>query len=175
MNSIAKLGLMSILMAALPATAHAQFARDNGAPISATADNIVNASNVTTLTGQVDVRQGDVRILADIMKIYGGVGAGSGAANDISKIEANGNFYYLTPEQEVRGANGVYVQATEEFTVTGDVVFLQGDDNIVTGDTLIYNLKTTEARVIGTCKGRRCGSKGRVKILLKNTGDNPAS
>jgi len=175
MNSFAKIGFMSILMAALPATAHAQFARDNGAPISATADNIVNANNVTTLTGQVDVRQGDVRILADVMKIYGGVGSGNGAANDISKIEARGNFYYLTPEQEVRGENGVYVQATDEFTVTGNVIFLQGEDNIVTGDKLIYNLGTTKAQVLGTCKGRQCGSKGRVKILLKNTGDNRAS
>jgi len=80
-----------------------------------------------------------------------------------------GDFYYITPEQEVRGNNGVYVQANNTFTVTGDVILLQGE-NVVTGDTLIYNLSTEEARVVGTCKGRRCGSKGRVKILLKNTG-----
>jgi len=123
------------------------------------------------LTGQVDVRQGDTRILADVMKIYGGVAGvgGSGAASDISRIVAKGNFYYITPEQEVRGNQGVYVQDKDTFTVTGDVILLQGE-NVVTGNVLIYNLSTEEARVVGTCKGRRCGSEGRVKILLKNTG-----
>lgn len=166
-----KLTAAALIIIALPLTANAQFARNNSAPIDATADDIINAAGTTTLTGQVDVRQGGTRILADKMKIFGGVAGvgGSSAASDISRIEATGNFYYITPEQEVRGNNGIYVQSTDTFTVTGDVILLQGE-NIVTGNTLIYNLTTEEARVIGTCKGRRCGSKGRVKILLKNTG-----
>ena len=170
MKTVMKLTAAALLMAALPLTANAQFARDNG-PTEATADDIVNSAGVTILTGQVDVRQGDNRILADKMKIYGGVAGvgGASAENDISRIEATGNFYYITPEQEVRGNNGVYVQSNDTFTVTGDVILLQGE-NVVTGETLIYNLTTEEARVVGTCKGRRCGSKGRVKILLKNTG-----
>ena len=171
MKTVMKFTAAALLMTAMPLTANAQFSRNNNAPIDATADDIVNSGGTTTLTGQVDVRQGETRILADSMKIYGGVAAANGgsAATDISRIEAMGNFYYITPEQEVRGNNGVYVEATNSFTVTGDVILLQGE-NVVTGDTLIYNLTTEEARVVGTCKGRRCGSKGRVKILLKNTG-----
>ncbi len=171
MKTVIRLTASTILMALIPLTANAQFARDNNAPIDATADDIVNAKGITTLTGQVDVRQGGTRILADKMRIFGGVAGvgGTSTASDISRIEATGNFYYITPEQEVRGNNGVYVQATDTFTVKGDVILLQGE-NIVTGETLIYNLTTEEARVVGTCKGRRCGSKGRVKILLKNTG-----
>jgi len=171
MKTVMKLAGAALLMAAMPLTANAQFARNNDAPIEATADDIVNSGSTTILTGQVDVRQGGTRILADKMKIFGGVvgAGGSSAANDISRIEATGNFYYITPEQEVRGNNGVYVQSADTFTVTGDVILLQGE-NVVTGETLIYNLTTEEARVVGTCKGRRCGSKGRVKILLKNTG-----
>jgi len=128
MKTVMKLTAISLLVAAMPLTANAQFARNDNAPIEATADDIVNAGGTTVLTGQVDA-----------------------------------------PEQEVRGNNGVYVQSTDTFTVTGDVILLQGE-NVVTGDTLIYNLSTEEARVVGTCKGRRCGSKGRVKILLKNSG-----
>jgi len=173
MKKTMKLTAAALLVTAMPLTANAQFARNNNAPIEATADDIVNTAGTTTLTGQVDVRQGDTRILADKMKIFGGVvgAGGSSAASDISRIEATGNFYYLTPEQEVRGNNGVYVQATDTFTITGNVILLQGE-NIVTGETLIYNLTTEEARVVGTCKGRRCGAKGRVKILLKNTGES---
>ena len=171
MKTVMKLTAAALLITAIPLTANAQFARNNNAPTEATADDIVNSGGTTILTGQVDVRQAGTRILADKMKIYGGVAGvgGSSAASDISRIEATGNFYYITPEQEVRGNNGVYLQSTDTFTVTGDVILLQGE-NVVTGDKLIYNLSTEEARVVGTCKGRRCGSKGRVKILLKNTG-----
>ena len=158
----------------LPLTAQAQFARNSDAPIEADADDIINSSGVTILSGQVDVRQGETRILSDVMKIYGGATGLGPETSDVSRIEATGNFYYLTPDQEVRGNNGVYTKESDTFTVTGDVILLQGE-NVVTGDTLIYNLATEKARVVGSCKGRRCGSKGRVKILIKNTGSQSST
>jgi len=174
MKTVLKLIALTLVLAALPLTAQAQFARNNDAPIDASADDIVNSNGVTVLSGQVDVRQGETRILADQMKLYsGGTGVAS-ATSDISKIEASGNFYYITPEQEVRGTNGVYTQADDTFVVTGDVILLQGE-NVVTGDRLIYNLTTQEAKVVGTCKGRRCGTTGRVKILIRNTGGSQSA
>lgn len=175
MNAFVKsLFLAPVILMGLTQVANAQFARNNSAPIDATADNIANSPGVTILTGQVDVRQGDTRILSDQMKIYSASTGVAGSAGDITKIEATGNFYYLTPEQEVRGSNGLYVEAENTFTVTGDVVLLQGE-NVVTGDKLVYNLGTEEARVLGTCQGRRCGSNGRVNILIKNTDTAPAT
>ncbi len=158
----------------LPITAQAQFSRNNSDPIQADADDVSNTAGVTILSGQVDVRQGETRILSDVMKIYGGSTGLGPDTGDISRIEASGNFYYLTPDQEVRGNNGVYTKESDTFTVTGDVILLQGE-NVVTGDTLIYNLGTEKARVLGSCKGRRCGSKGRVRILIKNTGNQSSS
>lgn len=160
--------LTPLLIAGLSTAAHAQFARNDNAPIDATADNIVNSAGVTILKGQVDVRQGTTRILADEMEIYSTSNTLSGSGSEIDRIVAKGNFYYLTPEQEVRGAQGLYTGADNSFTVTGDVILLQGE-NVVTGDRLIYDLDTEKARVIGTCQGRRCGSTGRVNILIKNT------
>ncbi len=151
--------------------AYAQFATDSNAPIDAGADSITYGSGLIKLSGQVDVRQGDVRILSDAMDIYtGNQNSNDLDAQDFDRIVATGNFYYLTPEQEVRGRKGVYEQASDTFTVTGDVILLQGDDNVVTGDRLIYNLSTNQARVVGSCKGRKCGRKGRVNILIKNSG-----
>lgn len=160
--------LTPLLMAGLSIAAHAQFARNDNAPIDATADNIVNSAGVTILKGQVDVRQGTTRILADEMKIYSSSNTLAGTGSEIDRIVATGNFYYLTPEQEVRGTDGLYTGSNNSFTVTGDVILLQGE-NVVTGDKLIYDLDTEKARVIGTCKGRRCGANGRVNILIKNT------
>ena len=171
LKSILVLSAISLM---IPVTAQAQFARTSNAPIEADADDIVNSSGITILTGQVDVRQGDTRILSDVMRIYGGSTGLGPDTGEISRIEATGNFYYLTPDQEVRGNNGLYTKESDTFTVTGDVILLQGE-NVVTGDTLIYNLATEKARVVGSCKGRRCGSKGRVKILIKNTGNRSST
>ena len=166
-----------ILIAAFAATtavpASAQFSTNRDAPTVIDADVADSQPGVILLSGQVDVRQAEVRVLADTMKIY--TEGGSNNVNDgIRRIEAAGNFYYITPEQEVKGAQGVYEGATETVTVTGDVVLLQGE-NVVTGDKLIYDTRTQEAKVVGTCQGRKCGSRGRVRILIKQQNDTPAA
>jgi len=152
--------------------AHAQFAANSNAPITGSADNVDYRPDVTVLSGQVDIRQEDVRILSDTMKIYAAEKNGSVSNNDafgdIDRIEALGNFFYITPEQEVTGNQGVYEKARDSFTVTGNVILLQGSDNVVTGDRLVYNLSSNQATVTGNCRGRRCGDKGRVNILIKN-------
>lgn len=165
------MGLPAIVMLCMASPAAAQFAGNSSDPVDLTADEISSQGNRTILKGQVDVRQGDVRVLADNMVIL----SKSSASSDIEQVNAMGNFYYITPEQEVRGDNAVYEQLTDTFTVTGNVILLQGEDNIVTGDTLVYNLSENKARVVGTCKGRRCGSTGRVKALLKNRGTTSGS
>lgn len=167
-----KVGLMVMSAFLSVSSAQAQFSPDSDAPIRGAADSAVSEPGLTIFSGQVDVRQGDVRILSDTMRVYSSSANTTEAFDDVSKIEAIGNFYYLTPDQEVRGQQGVYERATDSFTVTGDVILLQGEDNVVTGDTLIYNLTSGEARVVGSCKGRRCGRKGRVSILIRNTGAN---
>ena len=148
--------------------AHAQFASGSSAPITISADNANYQGAITVLTGGVDVRQGNVRVLADKMTVYSAA-AGALDQSDISRIVAQGNFYYLTPEQDVRGNKGVYTRTNDTFVVTGNVIMKQADGNVITGEKLIYNLTTKNAVVAGNCKGRKCGSKGRVNILIKNT------
>lgn len=152
-----------------PSLAHAQFAANSTAPITGSADSGEYVNNYFLLSGQVDIRQDDVRILADQVKVFGGSSAGAGAISDPSRMEATGNFFYITPEQEVKGDQGVYEREKNNFIVTGNVILLQGEDNVVTGDRLVYNLTNNQATVTGNCKGRRCGRNGRVNILIKNT------
>lgn len=171
MRQIFTTAVTALLIMAAPSLAHAQFASNSGEDIELYSDDTVSSNGVTTLTGQVDIRQGQVRMLADTVKIFsnGRSGSVAASASDIDRIVAIGNFYYITPEQEVRGNQGVYQAATDTFTVTGDVILLQ-DDNIVTGKTLVYEVGTQRARVTSDCKGRKCGKARRVSILLKNTG-----
>jgi len=164
-----KLLLVFATLFASPMTAHAQFVQNSSAPTTISADNAEYQGTTTILTGAVDVRQGDVRIIADKMTVFSTTSGGL-SENNFSRIVAEGNFYYLTSEQELRGERGVYTKVDDTFEVSGDVILKQADGNVVTGETLYYNLGTQHARVVGTCKGRKCGSKGRVNILIKNTG-----
>ncbi len=160
-------GLFLGLIIFAPA-ANAQFASGSSSPINITADNVAYAGDKSILTGGVDVRQGDVRVLSDTMEVFT-AGGGSLGQGDISKIIAIGNFYYLTPDQSVRGKQGIYTRSNDTFVVTGNVIMKQADGSVITGEKLFYNLTTQNARVVGSCKGRKCGSKGRVNILIKNT------
>ncbi len=151
--------------------AQAQFSNNSFGNISISADNAEYLGERTILTGGVDVRQAQDRLLADKVIIITTPG-GSLDNNGIERIIAEGNFYYITPEQNVRGEKGIYTRNTDSFEVTGNVILKQKDGNIITGDKLYYNLTTKHARVVGTCKGRKCGSKGRVNILIKNRQSN---
>lgn len=154
---------------AMPTLAHAQFSSNSSAPTILNADDATTENGVITLIGQADIRQGDVRLLADKVQIYTeGGGGGLIATSGFTRMVATGNFYYITPDQEVRGEKGVYTRADESFVVTGDVVLLQ-DDSVVTGKRLDYNLQTREAKVAGTCTGRKCAKGRRVSILIRST------
>lgn len=155
---------------AVPSAAFAQFSTNSSADTILLADETYSSNGVITLTGQADIRQGDVRLLADKVVIYTSSGQGGGivSAEGFTRVVATGNFYYITPDQEVRGDKGVYTRATDNFEVTGDVVLLQ-EDSVVTGTKLNYNLTTREANVGGNCTGRKCGTGRRVAILIRST------
>lgn len=180
MRTVLRLMAGTCAAMAFAGSAHAQFAGASGGNIELYADDAVSAQGVTTLTGQVDARQDDVRILADRMVIYSKPTAATGtpavgtAAGDIERIVATGNFFYITLTQEVRGDQGVYTAASDTFEVTGNVILTQ-EDSVVRGTRMIYELGSEKARVIADCKGRQCGREGRVAILIKNTPQPTAS
>ncbi|MEE9273372.1 MAG: LptA/OstA family protein [Robiginitomaculum sp.] len=148
--------------------AYAQFSSAGEGPISIFADNMISEGKKTTLTGGVDVRQGDTRVLADKMVITSTDGTNFQGRN-FSRVEAIGNFYYITKDQEMRGKKSIYTKSNDTFVVMGDVILKQADGSIVTGNKLYYNLTTEKSRVVGTCEGRKCGSRGRVNILINNS------
>ena len=158
---------MTLLM---PQLANAQFSSDPGADTFLYSDDTVSRNGVITLIGQADIRQGDARLLADKVEIYtdGSGASGLVTTDGITRVVATGNFYYITPEQEVRGDKGIYTADTESFVVTGDVILLQ-DDSVVTGSQLNYNLQTRDAKVVGNCNGRKCSKRDRVAILIRST------
>lgn len=155
-----------------PAVAQVSFG--NEGPIDVKAERATYRGAKTVLSGDVRVKQKDATILADQMDLHraetetqidGQEGTFSRLGN-INRIVAIGNFKYITPENRVTGDKGVYERDKEIITVTGNARFVQNNGNIVTGNKMIYDLNTNQARVDGSCSGRDCENNDRVEIKI---------
>src|SRR5262249_28671748 len=126
---LAALLVLGFAMAA-PGAAHAQLS-EGGGPISYSANNLeyFDGDRRLVLTGDVDLVQGDARLRANQLTLYfaqatpqqsqsqGGLGAG-----DIQRMIADGDVYYVRPDQSARGDHAVYETASDAVTFTGNVV-----------------------------------------------------
>jgi len=98
------------------------------------------------------------RIDADILTAY--FGDGPGGENRIERVDAIGNVVITTPEEVVRGNEGVYDVLREVATLAGDVRVTRGD-NQLNGDRAEVNLKTGVSRMLPGS-----GTGGRVRGLF---------
>lgn len=128
-------------MAAMPTIGDAQ-TRPNSSdqPISFGADAGEYVGNTVTLRGRAELIQGDNRLRADRVSGLSQTGE--------SRIEAEGNVYFVTPAQTIRGDRAIYTTADDMIVVTGDVILTQGQ-NVLTGSRLTYNVRTETARIEG--------------------------
>ena len=124
----------------LPVTSGAQSARDNTtAPVQYGADAGEYTPNGFALRGRAEVTQGTNRIRADAIQ-------GFTTGSNLTRVEASGNVYFVTPDQSMRGDRAVYNLNEGTVMVTGDVILTQGQ-NVLTGGRLVYNVRTETARI----------------------------
>lgn len=134
-----------LTVAATGPAAQAQLS-ENGGPVSYSANNLeyVDGERRLVLTGDVDVVQNDARLRADRITMYfsnssggqGGQGLGSG---DIERMVAEGEVYYVRPQQSARGDRAVYEVAQDSVTFSGNVV-VASDENVIRGQTLVLEI-----------------------------------
>jgi lipopolysaccharide export system protein LptA len=137
-----------------------------GGPISYSADNLEYSDNQRqlVLTGNVDVTQNDSRLQSDKLTLFFKAAAqGSGNAmgsGDIERIIAEGQVYYVTPEQKARGDRAVYDVGSDSVTFTGNVV-VASEDNVIRGSTLEMQISS------GRTVLRNGASNGRVQGVFR--------
>ena len=165
----AGLALLTVLWSA---SASAQLAPGNG-PIDMSADELelIDAQHIAIWRGAVDALQGTNRMRANQVKLIfsGRSSANAGAASagapgknwgDVQRMEAEGDVFFVSPQQRARGDHALYSLDTGDLVMTGDVVVAQGD-SVVKGDKLIIEVKTGHATMVSAAKGR--GAKNRVR------------
>ena len=136
---------IALALAALPTIGDAQ-SFQGGQPIMWGADEVSRTPTALSLRGRAELTQGDSRIRADRVE---GVIANGG----LSRVEATGDDYFVTPEQTFRGDRAVYTPANDTIVLTGDVILTQGE-NVMTGGRLTYNTRTEAAEMDGAGNGR---------------------
>jgi lipopolysaccharide export system protein LptA len=139
---------------------HAQVAQGAGrgnaadAPVSYGADHLSRTPTGMTMEGRAELTQGDNRMRADTV-------TAAVTNNQLTRIEATGNVYYVTPNETIRADHAVYTTSNDTVVLTGDVILTQGK-SVMTGTRLTYNVRTESAEMGG----------GRVQGVFYPQGSN---
>ncbi len=150
------------------------FGFDGNDPINISAKTASYKSAVTTLSGNVDVKQGGSHVNSDNMLIYRSKATdeqGSLKLGAVTKIDAKGKFVYIAPGRHLSGNRGVYERGKNIITVTGNVILKQGSGNTIKGDKLVYDLVKKKARVGDACPELNTGPNcDRVSFVFNPKG-----
>lgn len=151
----------ALLLAAAPVGA--QIA-PGGGPMAYGADSqeYLDAQRVLHLRGRAELIQAANRLRADNISVHfseragGGTGTFGSGTGDAERINADGNVYFVTPTEVVRGDNAVYTFADDTIVVTGDVIVTQGE-NVMTGSRLTVQVAAGRSTMDGqpSANGRR--------------------
>ena len=148
------------------------FAFGGDGPVKISAEIGIYQGDKTDLRENVRVIQEGAVITSDQMDIFRikedtEADVPSVKLGAIRLIVANGNFRYVTEDNDIRGQKGVYQRDKNIMTVTGDVVVIQPDGNRVRAENMVYNTKTGQVRFSGNCSGSNCSGSGRTRIVIQ--------
>jgi len=154
------MGALLAMLVATPA-AYAQLS-ESGGPVSYSANNLeyFDGERRLVLTGDVDIVQNDARLRADKITLFFSQaatptapqshapvqGLGSG---DIQRMLAEGDVYYVRPQQSARGNNANYDVAADSVTFSGNVV-VASNENVIRGETLVLHIKSRQTTIAPT-------------------------
>ena len=176
----------AIAAAALAQPTAAQAPSNSKSPWDVVADTL-DTSNSTCeaiYRGNAEALQDTTRLRADVLKLYAkpappkrapvkpGADPASGGCGELERIEADGNVFYVSPQQKARSNHAVYVAGSTTITMTGDVVAVQGK-NVLRGERMVFNTDSGEGHVEGTAKGR--GAKDRPRGVFYPSQSNATS
>lgn len=140
------------------------------APIQIAANKMtsVEKSRSVIFTGDVDAKQGDVRIRSDKMTVYYTEKAtvGQKAAEDtkqqVEKLVCVGNVEITRGEWLGTGKKMTYLQKKRQVILSGKAKAWQGQ-NMVSGEKIIYYMDEGRSEVVGGTATTIAGSKKKKK------------
>lgn len=134
---------------------------DTKAPIDVDADRIdvLDQQNQALFTGNVRVRQANLTLEADRIKVaYSRAAGASGGDPVIQRLDADGNVRLATPTERATGRFGIYDVDKRILTLIGNVVLTQGTTK-VQGNRLTFDLASGRSTLDGRTSTGQPGSR----------------
>jgi lipopolysaccharide export system protein LptA len=179
LSRLARAAALAACLGLSPAIALAQLDAGSNAPVDITADEgeVINSQCLSIWRGEAEALQGATRLRAGEIRVFANVREDAapnaqGRCGATQRLEAEGEVYYVTPSQTVRGDRAVYLAQTDTITITGGVVVVQGN-NVARGDRMTVLVKTGQVTLESNAKGR--GAAGRVRGVFYPDGAAPAA
>lgn len=169
--------MIIVAFAAYSHEAYSQPAKhNNSGPIEITADTLAvdQKDGTATFSGNVDAKQGNIRIKSQKMVVTYTSGpqakpSSANQANAISKVTLSGNITITSADDTAQGGHGIY-DVKKQLIYLNDSVILSQGKNIVKGDKLVYNVATGKSEISGgndtTTTSASKKSGGRVKGIF---------
>jgi len=148
---IPKALIISFCLGLLPVSAPNSFAEE--VPITITADEMMSTekSSSVTFTGDVDAKQGDLRIRSDKMTVFYSAPDKSKSTNvkqQVDKILCKGNVEITREDWLGTSKEMTYLADKKEIYLTGNAKFWQGQ-NMVAGEKIVYYMNEGRSEVLG--------------------------
>ena len=139
---------------------------NNNQPIEITSDRleVIQIDKLAIFSGNVNVKNADMNVQADIIRVHYQVtqDQAGNRQSSLSEVEAIGNVFFKTLNEQVKSDNGKYELADNIITLYGNVSLLSGK-NVVKGEKLVYNLSTGKSSLISENSSQNQENKQRVK------------
>lgn len=130
------------------------FSHDSSQPVEVAADSleVQNERNMAIFRGSVDVRQGDVRMTANELRVTyvggGGAPAAGAGGGGVERIVAIGDVVITNGVEIAQADRADYEVSAGEIVLVGDVLLIQ-DGGAIRADTLTIDLASGQARMDG--------------------------
>ncbi len=165
--------LIQIVTLLLLVLSTAGFGFADDPPIHVEADRMTSTEkdNSVVFTGEVDAKQGDVRIRSDIMTVHytpkdkkakKSKSEPKSATQEVEKLICTGNVEITRAEWLGTSKKMVYLAKERQVILTGNAKAWQGQ-NMVSGEKIIYHIDEGRSEVIGGTKTKVAGKKGSKK------------
>jgi lipopolysaccharide export system protein LptA len=149
------LAILAVASLAAASAAYAQIGRSE-APIqikSETGEYLQNEGR-GVYSGNVEATQGDSKVTTDKLTVVCTRSAANGECEEIRQLIAEGNVLYTAPDNvAIRGDRAEYDYASDTIIVTGNVISKRGDEGVVKGTRIVYNVGEGRAKI--TAGGER--------------------
>ncbi|MGD8325447.1 MAG: LptA/OstA family protein [Sphingomonadales bacterium] len=140
--------------------------------VSAERVQVEERENLAVFSGDVQVVQGKLNLIANELRVYYGRTGENGDGLTILRLDAQGAVRLTSPSEVVDSQWGIYDVENEVITMGGTVKMARGDTKL-NGERMVLNLRTGQSTLDGgTSTEQNERVRGRFTVPKKSESDS---